>query len=179
MRSPPSAVPAAASTAERTSSSSVTSALTKPAFAPSSSASAFPRSSLTSAIVITAPASCSRRTVASPRPDAPPTTSAALPSIRMDGTLFAARLRQRHREQVVRVGVQLVQVQPRGGEVGPQARRRELGADLGPQLLALGELNLQVQRSHLDQAVAGGAQPHLHPLAVAIEERHVIEVLGD
>ena len=44
-------------------------------------------SALTSAIVTSAPAPASRRAVASPSPEAPPTTSAPLPSIRMAAIL--------------------------------------------------------------------------------------------
>ena len=72
---------AAASTAACTWSSSRTSQATKAA--PSSSASAWPFSALTSAIVSAAPCACRRRAVASPSPEAPPTTSAPLPSMSM------------------------------------------------------------------------------------------------
>ena len=57
-------------------------AWTKRARSPSSLASASPFSAFTSAIVTSAPRSCSARTVASPSPDAPPATIAACPSIR-------------------------------------------------------------------------------------------------
>src|SRR5205823_397523 len=50
---------------------------------PSSAASASPFSALTSAIVTFAPPACSRRLVASPSPEAPPTTSAPAPSMFM------------------------------------------------------------------------------------------------
>src|SRR4051794_5894260 len=80
MRSPPSAS-AAFLTAASTSSGLVTSALTKST--PSSSASALPFSSLRSAMVTCAPRSESARAVASPSPEAPPTTIAPLPWICM------------------------------------------------------------------------------------------------
>src|SRR3954471_13468795 len=80
MRSPPSAC-AACLTAASTSSGLVTSALTKST--PISSASALPFSSLRSAMVTCAPRSDNARAVASPSPEAPPTTSAPLPLICM------------------------------------------------------------------------------------------------
>src|SRR5271170_2392299 len=61
-------------------SSLVTSVLTNSARLPSSSASALPLSSARSAITTPRPSACSRRTVASPRPPAPPLTIAEAPS---------------------------------------------------------------------------------------------------
>ena len=66
-----------AATASATCSASVTSHLTN--FTPSSLARASPLSVLKSMTVTTAPAPCRRRTVASPRPEAPPLTIAAAP----------------------------------------------------------------------------------------------------
>src|SRR3954469_5105851 len=80
--------PAACVTAASTCSASVTSAVTNRA--PSSSASAWPRSGLRSAMVTLTPAACSARAVAAPRPDAPPATSAFTPSIFMARKLAEA-----------------------------------------------------------------------------------------
>ena len=87
IRRPPSAS-LAALTAASTAASSVTSVATNPA--PSSAARAAPFSSLTSAMVSAAPCSLRRLAVASPSPEAPPMTSAPLPSICMRGTLCDA-----------------------------------------------------------------------------------------
>src|SRR5947209_5418464 len=51
-------------------------------------ASASPFSAFTSAMVTTAPRECRARTVASPRPEAPPATSAADPSIFIGAQLY-------------------------------------------------------------------------------------------
>jgi len=77
----PSPWAAACSTAASTCPSSLTSHRTKFARSPSSLARASPLSAFRSAIVTSAPPSCSARTVASPRPDAPPATSAPEPAI--------------------------------------------------------------------------------------------------
>ena len=84
MRSPPGAS-AAASTAACTGSGSITFTSMKAAFSPSSEASASPFSAFRSAITTEAPRSCSARTVAAPRPEAPPATSALAPSIFIAG----------------------------------------------------------------------------------------------
>src|SRR4051812_19071693 len=73
----------AAPTAASTSSGLVTSACAKRAPSPSSAARASPFSALTSAMVTRAPSACRRRLVASPSPEAPPTTRAPAPSMRM------------------------------------------------------------------------------------------------
>ena len=70
-----------AATASATCSASVTSHFTN--FTPSSSARASPFSALKSMMVTFAPAPCRRRTVASPRPEAPPLTIAAAPVMSM------------------------------------------------------------------------------------------------
>src|SRR3954453_22868737 len=106
IRSP--ASPAAASTAAWTWASSVTSVATNRA--PSSSASAAPRSASMSAIVTFAPASSSARAVAAPRPDAPPATRAFVRSICMARTLTEARgagLRGGAREHLVAAELRL------------------------------------------------------------------------
>ena len=56
---------------------------------PSSAASASPFSALRSAITTRAPSACRRRAVASPSPEAPPTTSALVPSIASARTIAA------------------------------------------------------------------------------------------
>src|SRR6476620_204180 len=61
--------------------SSRTSAGAKRAWSPSSSARAFPLEEGRSTMTTEAPPSCRRRTVASPRPDAPPVTSATVESL--------------------------------------------------------------------------------------------------
>src|SRR5215469_10518787 len=58
---------------------------------PTSSASALPRSSFRSATTTLQPAAASSRTVASPRPLAPPDTIAAVPLIFMGGAYLARR----------------------------------------------------------------------------------------
>src|SRR4051794_22160198 len=58
--------------------------------------------------------------------------------------------RERHREQLVGVGVELHELQARGGEITAQALHRELRADLRAQLLAGGELDVEVERRHVD-----------------------------
>ena len=80
IRSPPGAS-AAASTAACTGSGSITFASMKAAFSPSSQASASPFSVFMSAMTTEAPRPCRARTVAAPRPEAPPATSALAPSI--------------------------------------------------------------------------------------------------
>src|SRR5205823_9729041 len=75
------AASAAWSTAAFICPSSVTSAGANWVARPSSLASAWPFSSSRSTIVTTAPRAVSRRTVASPSPDAPPVTSAPASSI--------------------------------------------------------------------------------------------------
>src|SRR5438270_3394852 len=79
-RTSPSASTAPA-TAPSTSASSVTSQRKATAASPSSAASSFARSSFRSAIATRAPRPTSARAVASPSPDAPPATSAPIPSI--------------------------------------------------------------------------------------------------
>src|SRR4051812_38795961 len=79
--------PLASSIAACTEASSVTSVRTKLVCPPSSSASAFPRSSCTSRIVTAAPLATSARVVASPRPEAPPVTTAATSKFFMQRTL--------------------------------------------------------------------------------------------
>ena len=70
-------------TPSATCSAFVTSALKNFVAPPSSLASASPFSALKSRIVTSAPPAASRRTVASPRPDAPPLTIAAAPLMSM------------------------------------------------------------------------------------------------
>ena len=76
-----------------TCSASVTSHSTKRA--PSSSASAAPLSAFRSAIVTSAPPARRRRAVAAPSPDAPPATSALVPSILMTRDRSGERARSR------------------------------------------------------------------------------------
>src|SRR5215218_4359585 len=78
--SPPSPS-AAAATAARALSSSVTSAATNRARSPSPSATCLPRSASTSATTTEPPASTTIRAVAAPSPDPPPVTSTVLPAI--------------------------------------------------------------------------------------------------
>src|SRR4051812_38544627 len=85
MRSVPSSL--AASTAACTDSADVTSVSQNSARSPSSFSSALPRSAFLSTITVVAPAPCRRRIVPSPRPEAPPVTSATAPSICMNGTV--------------------------------------------------------------------------------------------
>src|SRR3984957_3366326 len=102
IRRPPLAGPPCASTEIRSGpsdSASATAPFTSSVFVASvrtwgvssSSASALPFSSARSAITTLAPAACSRRTVASPRPPAPPTTMAELPLICIAVSLLATR----------------------------------------------------------------------------------------
>ena len=56
--------------------------------------------------------------------------------------------------------------------------RRELGADLRAQLLAGVEVDRQVEVAHERRVLAAGAQAHLDPLVLAVEQRDVVEVLG-
>src|SRR5215218_3824682 len=97
-------------------------------------------------MVTAAPPSCSRRTVASPRPEAPPTTSAPAFLMCMRRTLPSGS-RQRDREQPVRIGEQLLERQPGGGEVSFEPLIGELGADLGAQLLARLERHVEPERA--------------------------------
>src|SRR5436305_2722281 len=177
MRSPPSAS-AAAATAASTSSALVTSVLRKLVSAPSSSARAAPFSSLRSAISTRAPCSCRRRVVASPSPEAPPNTMALDPSTCMRRGRLSRRAGQGDREQLLGIRVPAAQLQSRGRVVALQALTRELGADLGPQLLAGGELELEVQVGDVDGHRPTGAQAHLDPLAAAVEEGDVLERRG-
>src|SRR5664280_3807894 len=167
---------AAASTAARTWASSRTSQ--DASSRPSSEASAAPFSALTSAIVTSAPRACRRRTVASPSPEAPPTAIAEEPSISMCARLSRGATRQRQREQPVRVGQPAHQLQSGGRQVPVDAFGRELGADLRAQLLAGVEVHRQVQPAHRRDQLALGAQAHLDPLVLLVEQRHVVEVLG-
>ena len=73
----------AIATPSATCSALVTSALKNFVAPPSSLASASPFSALKSRIVTSAPPAANRRTVASPRPDAPPLTIAAAPLMSM------------------------------------------------------------------------------------------------
>src|SRR4051812_29826835 len=70
-------LPVASSIAACTEASSVTSVRTNVVWPPSSAASAFPRSSCRSSTVTATPAAARARVVASPRPEAPPVTTAA------------------------------------------------------------------------------------------------------
>ena len=79
---------------------------------------------------------------------------------------------------VVVVGEPLGQLEPAGRVVGLHAVARELGRDLGPQLLAARELDLEVERPDRDPAGAPGTQAHLDPLVLRVEERHVLEQVG-
>src|SRR5579871_3549410 len=132
MRSAPSLW--ARATASSTCASSRTSQATKSAS--SSSPSARPFSALTSAIVTVAPRAISARTVASPRPDAPPTTIAAVPSIRIDGGSLPGHAREREREELLGIGQPVRELEARGGGIRAQPIGAELRADLRPQLLA-------------------------------------------
>src|SRR3954453_8028785 len=118
--------PAAASTAAWTCLSSVTSVAMNRA--PSSSANASPRSASMSATVTFAPASRSARAVAAPRPDAPPATSAFLPSRFMARTLTeagGAGLRRRRGQRGVAGELRLEADAP-GRPLLPGERRAEL-----------------------------------------------------
>src|SRR3954451_1205861 len=77
-------ISSAAAMAARTDFSSVTFVDTYVTLSPSSSASALPLSSATSAMTTAAPAAASRRTVAPPRPPVPPVTIALFPSSRTE-----------------------------------------------------------------------------------------------
>src|SRR5271166_5961701 len=100
MRNPPAAL-AACSTAACTSASSHTSHAANSTS--SSEATAAPFSALTSATVTTAPFACRLRAMASPSPDAPPTTIAEEPSICME-CLAGAAFGEGQREQLLGVG---------------------------------------------------------------------------
>src|SRR3954464_2779966 len=84
-------LPVASSIAACTDASSVTSVRTNVVCPPSSVASAFPRSSLRSSTVTATPAAVSARVVASPRPEAPPVTTAATSRFFMPARLARAR----------------------------------------------------------------------------------------
>src|SRR4051794_32925819 len=81
-------LPVASSIAACADVSSVTSVRTKVVCPPSSLARACPRSSWRSRIVTAAPRAASARAVASPRPEAPPVTTAATSKFCMFGTLM-------------------------------------------------------------------------------------------
>ena len=69
----------------------------------------------------------------------------------------------------------VAQRQARGGQVAGQPLGRELRADLRAQLLARGELDVQPQGAHAHAHPPAGAQAHLDPLALAVEEGDVLE----
>ena len=136
--------------------------------------------SFRSAITTWAPRACSARAVASPSPEAPPATSAPLPSICIGREPYARAARQRQREQLVGVGVpRLAARGPAASKSALHARARELGADLGAQLLAGGEARPAGRgRAISTRARPPRAQAHLDPLVRAVEERDVLERLG-
>src|SRR5215211_1489924 len=68
---------------------------------------------------------------------------------------------ERQREQLLVVGEPLRELEPRGGEVRAHAVARELGGDLGAQLLAAHEVDLEVERGDAHAAGAAGAEAHL------------------
>src|SRR4051794_14544774 len=80
-------LPVASATASATDASSVTSVRTNVVCPPSSSASAFPRSSCRSRMVTAAPRATRARVVALPRPEAPPETTALTSKLFMPGRL--------------------------------------------------------------------------------------------
>src|SRR5919109_651255 len=167
--------PPAASTAALTCSSLVTSALTKAAS--SSDASAAPRSSFRSAIVTRAPRATSSRAVASPRPEAPPATSAPTPSSCMEAGSLKRR-RESQPEQPRAVGEEVVEVEPGRVELALNRRARELGADLGADLLAVGEGHLEIGAVDPNALRPVGPQAHLDPRVGLVEEGDVLERLG-
>src|SRR5690349_11094035 len=125
-------------------------------------------------MVTMAPCWCRRRTVASPRPDAPPTTSAPAFWMCMRGNLLA-RAREREREQGVVVREDVLELQAGRCEVAGEALERELRADLRAQLLARLEGDVDAERLDAHVLARGRAQAHLDPLALAVEERDVVE----
>src|SRR5204863_1244830 len=106
--------------------------------------------------------------------DAPPTTSAPAFLMCMLRTLVL-RARQREREEPVVVREDVLELEAGRCEVALQPLVRELRADLGAQLLARLELDVEAQRADVDVLARGGAQAHLDPLALAVEEREVFE----
>src|SRR4051795_13595824 len=68
---------------------------------------------------------------------------------------------EREREARVGVGHPARQRELGGREVGPHARGRELGRHLRPQLLAAGEVPLEVDRRDPHPVRATPTQPHL------------------
>src|SRR3954451_18382317 len=74
---------------------------------------------------------------------------------------------QGYREEVVRVGVELLEPQARRAEIRGEALAGELGADLGAQLLAVAEVDGDPERG--DRHLLGRERPqaHLDPLLVA------------
>src|SRR5205823_6635823 len=127
-RSPPNASTVAA-TAASTSASLVTSALKARALPPSSSTRALARSPSRSAIATRAPRRTSSRAVAAPRPEAPPATSAGVPSSFTGRDGIGWRLHrpgQRQPEHAVVVGEEGLELHPRTAKLGLKPLAREL-----------------------------------------------------
>ena len=62
-----------------------------------------------------------------------------------------------------------------GGQLGLEALTPELGADLGAQLLARGEVDGEPEAADGHLLGRVGAQAHLDPLVVGVPQRHVLE----
>src|SRR5438094_5926821 len=140
---------------------------------PSSDASASAFSAFTSATVTPAPRACRARAVASPRPEAPPTTRAELPSMFIAPRRRAASADlaghapgQAQREQLLGIGQPANQLQPRRRQVSGETLVRELGTDLRAHLLARLEAHRQIERAHERRVRAPRSHAHLDPLVV-------------
>src|SRR5215218_8997040 len=167
--------PPAASTAAWTCSSSVTSVLTKAAS--SSEARAAPRSSFRSASVTRAPRAVSSRAVASPRPEAPPATSAPIRSSCMEAGSLKWR-RESQPEQPRPVREEVVEAESGYVQLALDRVARELGADLGADLFAVREGHLEVGAVDPNALRPVCPEAHFDPRVGLAEERDVLERLG-
>src|SRR4029077_2372 len=146
---------------------------------PSSSASARPLSSCTSAITTVAPAAARRRATAAPMPDAAPVTTAEDPEMSMrrslgHGSCASDRAPARGRAHDSEVGLAARHDQRGSGEVDPPllvARHLELATwyvDPPPPRPGTG-------RGHCRRARAGAARPGLARAALVDPHRDVID----